>query len=140
MMNKLCKLCVAFGLMSIGFAGSANIATNAGVDKALSLQNLERERAAFIQDMLHPSLTLQQRLQKIAKRQRQLSDMERMVMRDERLLASKSMLVKHAFDNYDTTFLVHAGAEQNRNASEQWLAKVNLSSASILNTQAGFRK
>ncbi len=106
----------------------------------LSLQNLERERAALVHDMLDPSLDTQSRMQKLNKRQRHLTDMERMVMRDERLLSSNSVLVKNAFSQYSSTFLVHAGAEHNRSASEQWLSNVELSNAAILSSHVGFRK
>lgn len=106
----------------------------------LSLQNLERERAALIQDILDPSLDVSQRLQKINKRQRQLTDMERMVMRDERLLNGQSRLVKKAFDTYDKTFLVHAGAENNRSAKQQWFATIKLSNDAVLNTRLAYRK
>jgi uncharacterized protein YlxW (UPF0749 family) len=106
----------------------------------LSLQNLERERAALIQDLLSPSLDIEQRQQQLKKRQRQLTDMERMVMRDERLLSSSSTLVKNAFNQYELTFLVHAGAEQQRSAGEHWLATMNISNDAILNAKAGFRR
>lgn len=106
----------------------------------LSLQNLERERAALVQDILNPELDVQTRINQLKKRQRHLTDMERMVMRDERLLHSNADFVKRAFDNYETTFLVHAGAEQKRSASEQWLASIKISNADIMNTQVGYRK
>jgi len=106
----------------------------------LSLQNLERERAALIQDLLSPSLDVKQRQQQLKKRQRQLTDMERMVMRDERLLSSPSALVKNAFDHYELTFLVHAGAEKKRSAAEHWLASMNVSNDAILGARVGFRK
>jgi hypothetical protein len=106
----------------------------------LSLQNLERERAALIQDFLSLTLDIQQRQQQLVKRQRQLSDMERMVMRDERLLSSGSPFVKQAFSQYELTFLVHAGAENKQSASEHWLKSINVSNDAILNTKTGFRK
>ena len=136
MMNKTHK--IAFSFLFVGAVCVSNMASAA--DKTLSLKNLERERAAMIQDLLNPKLSLDQRLQQLAKRQRHLTDMERMVMRDERLMASKSRLVKQAFENYESTFLVHAGAEQKRSASEQWLANIKLSNKEVLNAKAGFRK
>lgn len=108
--------------------------------QTLSLQNLERERAALIQDILSPKLDVSQRQLQLNKRQRQLSDMERMVMRDERLMNSNSTLVKNAFSNYELTFLVHAGAEDKRTASEQWLSKMSITNEAVLNTQVGFRR
>jgi hypothetical protein len=116
-----------------------NAATSPSTN-TLSLQNLERERAALIQDILSPALDMQQRQQLLTKRQRHLTDMERMVMRDERLLASKSPLVKNAFKQYELTFLVHAGAEKKRSASEHWLSSMNVTNDAVLNTQVGFRK
>lgn len=132
-MNNTTKLIIGLALTALSSIAFAT-------DKTLSLQNLERERAAMVQDLLDLDLNISQRMQQLAKRQRQLTDMERMVMRDERLLKSTSRHVKQAFENYESTFLVHAGAEKERTASEQWLANINLSNQTILTTQAGFRK
>lgn len=131
-------LCLTIALV-LTVINTASAATLPRTD-TLSLQNLERERAALVQDLLSPALDLQQRQQKLTKRQRQLTDMERMVMRDERLLASNSALVKNAFKQYDLTFLVHAGAEKKRSASQQWLASVNVTNSAVLATKVGFRK
>lgn len=109
-------------------------------ENILSLENLERERAAFLQDFLDPNLDALAKASKIQRRQAQLSDMERMVIRDERLLNTTNRSVKQAFDSYNLTFLVHAGAEENRDAAEQWLSAVNLSNENILNTRVGYRK
>ena len=65
--------------------------------------------------------------------------MERMVLRDERLLMTQSSMVKNAFREYDKTFLVHAGAENDVNAMTQWLNVVNVSNESVLNAKAGYR-
>lgn len=108
-------------------------------NEPLSLSNLERERAALVKDLLDPSLDFEARLASIDRRQRQLTDMERMVIRDERLLSSKSPMVKRAFDNYELTFLVHAGAENKQTATAQWLEQVNFSSESVLRARAGYR-
>ena len=105
----------------------------------LSLKNLERERAALLADFLNPHLAPEIRANKIKMRERQLTDMERMVMRDDRLVQQQSALVKRAFDDYDLTFLVHAGAEQNKSASAQWLDALQLSDADLLNARAGYR-
>lgn len=108
-------------------------------DNTLSLNNLERERSALINDMLSPDLAFEERLVKVQKRQRHLSDMERMVIRDERLMASQSAQVKRAFSAYELTFLVHAGAEKELNASAQWLEQVNFDTASVMSASAGYR-
>lgn len=108
-------------------------------DNILSLSNLERERASLISDMLNPALDFEERLTRINNRQRQLTDMERMVIRDERLLASKQHIVKRAFDSYELTFLVHAGAEDKKSASAQWLEQVKFSSTAVMRASAGYR-
>jgi hypothetical protein len=133
------KLSIIISSISLITVFSVQSATNSSTND-LSLQNLERERAAFIQDLLSPSLDVEQRLVQLKKRQRQLTDMERMVMRDERLLSSSSDLVKNAFGEYELTFLVHAGAEQKLSASEHWLATMNISNDAILGARVGFRK
>jgi hypothetical protein len=135
-MTRVNRTALVF-LLACGISsqGLANTKPN-----TLSLQNLERERAALINDMLDMNLDMSQRLSKITKRQRQLTDMERMVMRDERLLNTQSTLVTNAFAQYEQTFLVHAGAEQNRSASQQWLANVNISNDAVLNSRMAYRK
>lgn len=133
------KISIIVGSISLITVFSVQSATNSSTND-LSLQNLERERAALIQDLLSPSLDVEQRQLQLKKRQRQLTDMERMVMRDERLLSSSSDLVKNAFGEYELTFLVHAGAEQKLSASEHWLATMNISNDAILGARVGFRK
>lgn len=123
-------------LLICGLVASSGAMAN---NEPLSLSNLERERAALVKDLLDPSLDFEARLASIDRRQRQLTDMERMVIRDERLLNSKSPMVKRAFDNYELTFLVHAGAENKQTATAQWLEQVNFSSESVLRARAGYR-
>ncbi|MDT0626822.1 hypothetical protein [Alteromonas sp. W364] len=123
--------------ISMSFGASAN---NSKFDKDLfSLKNLERERAALIATFLNNNLSVEKKHAKLMQQQRQLADMERMVLRDERLLSHQSNMVKRAFNDYDTTFLVHAGAENELNAMNQWLLQVNLSNQSIFETKAGYR-
>jgi hypothetical protein len=123
--------------LSMSFGASAN---SSQFDKELfSLKNLERERAALIATFLNNDLSLEQKHAKLMQQQRQLADMERMVLRDERLLSLQSNMVKRAFNDYDTTFLVHAGAESELNAMNQWLLQVNLSNQRIFETKAGYR-
>lgn len=108
-------------------------------NELFTLKNLERERATLIADFLNGALDAQKKQTRLLQRQRQLADMERMVLRDERLLSSKSSMVERAFKDYNTTFLVHAGAEQNLNAMNQWLNNIQLTNNSVLNARAGFR-
>ncbi|MFC4699623.1 hypothetical protein ACFO4O_05570 [Glaciecola siphonariae] len=135
-MKKIKPVLLSLCLASAFFSASSPAFAK---DNILSLSNLERERSALLTDMLDPSLAFDERLAKIQKRQRQLTDMERMVIRDERLLSSQNSQVKRAFNDYELTFLVHAGAEKNLSASSQWLEQVNFSSSTVLNASAGYR-
>lgn len=134
--KNLTNACLLTVLLSVSNASFANSKTTGDT---LSLDNLERERAALVLDMLNPVINSAQRAKNLAQRQRTLTDMERMVMRDTRLAQSNPVKVKKAFDQYNTTFLVHAGAEHNRSASEQWLASIQLSNANIMNSTTSFR-
>lgn len=137
---KLPLIVLTLLLMAFFLVNTSAYASSKNSVSILSLENLERERAALIKDIVNPKLNGEKRAHNIAKRQRSLTDMERMVMRDTRLLQSNNKLVKRAFADYDTTFLVHAGAEKNRSASEQWLVGVNLTNHAVMNTTTGFRK
>jgi hypothetical protein len=134
--EKKMKSLMKITLCICGLAASSGVIAN---NEPLSLSNLERERAALVKDLLDPSLDFEARLVSIDRRQRQLTDMERMVIRDERLLSSTSPTVKRAFEKYELTFLVHAGAENNQSATAQWLEQVNFSSESVLRARAGYR-
>lgn len=134
-------------LLSTAFVSEAKATLNnstfsssVSTSNTLSLDNLERERAALVEDILNNKIDSETRAKQLAKRQRSLSDMERMVMRDERLLQSQSSRVSKAFAEYESTFLVHAGAEHKRSAAEQWLASVKLSNQAIMTTSVGYRK
>ena len=75
----------------------------------------------------------------VALSQRRLMDMERMVIRDDRLLGSHDSMVNKAFDHYETTFLVHASTEANQHIVDFWLQQLNLDSESILESKRGRR-
>lgn len=137
--KSVCVFSAALITLTVLSSSLASAASKTSTN-TLSLQNLERERAALIEDILSPTLDLQQRQAQLKKRQRQLTDMERMVMRDERLMSSSSMFVQKAFNEYELTFLVHAGAEKKQSASEHWLNEVNITTDAVLNTSMSFRK
>ncbi|MFW8589968.1 hypothetical protein ACOI22_04115 [Glaciecola sp. 2405UD65-10] len=146
MKNRIFTISIFSALLVTSFASSANnlrassYASKVSSSNTLSLDNLERERASLVKDLLSTNITMQERAILLSKRQRSLSDMERMVMRDERLMQSNVTRVKQAFDEYDNTFLVHAGAEHQRSASQQWFNNIDLSNQSIMQSKLGFRK
>ncbi len=128
--NTTKKLLVMISLVICSTAALAS-------DPLLSLKNLERERAAFLDKALSQSLDQQQLA---AKKLRQLSDMERMVIRDDRLVEKNSALVSNAFNNFELTFLVHASAENNATVLSHWLEQVGVSNQAVLSTKLGYRK
>ena len=104
-----------------------------------TLANLERERAALLETMLNEKLSPDKRNQQLAMGQRHLLDLERMVIRDDRLLGSKDPMVNKAFGNYDMTFLVHASAEGEQHVVDFWLGQLSIGSQSVLNSHKGRR-
>ncbi|WP_412973147.1 hypothetical protein [Glaciecola sp. MF2-115] len=135
-MKTLIKLYLKMTFITLFIFGTSTIVS---ANELFTLKNLERERANLISDFLNINIDSQKKHQRLLQRQRQLADMERMVLRDERLLMTQSSMVKNAFKEYDKTFLVHAGAENNVNAMTQWLTVVNVTNDSVLNAKAGYR-
>jgi len=135
-MKYLTNLTTTITVSALLFLGSLQVVN---ANELFTLKNLERERATLISDFLSTKLDGQQKQQRLQQRQRQLADMERMVLRDERLLSTKSSMVESAFKEYEKTFLVHAGAEQQMSAMNQWLNSVNVSNEIVLSAKAGYR-
>ncbi|MDU0356411.1 hypothetical protein RS130_23185 [Paraglaciecola aquimarina] len=115
------------------------VSPNISANNLRSLENLERERAALLNIQLDPSLDLHQRQQKSQNIYRRLVDMERMVLRDDRVTSSSSQLAQNAFNRYELTFLVHSSAEKKLPPMSHWLSELDLTSQSILSAKAGHR-
>ena len=110
-MTKLTSItCAVAACIAISFAGSAQAGT---------LENLERERAIFIDSMLDPEATPVERVEKVRISQRRLIDLERMVLRD--------------------SFLVHASSEKNVSAIDAWLAQIGITTQSLMSAKMGRR-
>jgi len=125
-------------VLSIGFIASIfSLSVNA--QSALTLENLERERAAMLNTFTSDQITSKQQQMSINSSYRRLTDVERMVLRDDRLLTNQSAIVQRAFKNYELTFLIHASAEKNLLPMDLWLSEVNITSNSILSTKKGRR-
>lgn len=104
-----------------------------------SLENLERERAALLNNLTSTKLSSYEREQQANNIIRRLIDMERMVLRDDRIAASNSIMAKKAFQNYDLTFLVHAGSESKKAPLAHWLNALNITDESINKSRPGAR-
>ena len=109
-------------------------AANAG-----SLENLERERAMMMQALLSADLSAKDRQKKVALSRNRLIDLERMVMRDKKLVGHNTPAVRVAFESYDLTFLVHASMERERALLDHWLAQVGVSTQTLMNAEVGRR-
>ncbi|GAC20242.1 hypothetical protein [Paraglaciecola arctica] len=115
------------------------LSTASFANSLFSLENLERERAALLNAQLDSSLDLAQRQQKVQNIYRRLVDIERMVLRDDRVTSSNSALAQNAFNKYELTFLVHSSAEKSQPPMSHWLSEVHLTTKSILSAKAGHR-
>ncbi len=134
-MTKLTSItCAAAACLAIGL-----VAPFAGPAQAGTLENLERERAIFIDSMLDPEATPVERIEKVRISQRRLIDLERMVLRDKSLTGRNTPTVRRAFENYDLTFLVHASSEKNVSAIDAWLAQIGITTQSLMSAKMGRR-
>ena len=115
------------------------LSLQASANSLFSLENLERERAALLSAQLDSSLDLSQRQQKVQGIYRRLVDIERMVLRDDRVTSSSSQLAKNAFDKYELTFLVHSSAEKSLPPLSHWMSELDLTTDTILSAKTGHR-
>jgi len=104
-----------------------------------TLENLERERAAFLHNLTTTKLNAFQRQQQGNHIIKRLIDMERMVLRDDRIAMSNSVMAKNAFQHYELTFLVHAGSESKKAPMAHWLHALNITDESIDKSKSGAR-
>jgi hypothetical protein len=133
------RLSIITGVLSMLLL-SAFTASAQSDDSLFSLKNLERERASLLATMSDPSLSTQQRQKKQGSIYRRMADIERMVLRDDRIANSDTFLVQKAFANYDLTFLVHASAEHKVQPITQWLNTLNINASSIQQSTSGYRQ
>jgi hypothetical protein len=131
-MNKLISIASLFCVI---LASSALANANA----LSSLENLERERAALLQNLTSVKVDAAMRQQQSNQQKRRLADIERMVLRDDRIASSDSVMAQKAFASYELTFLVHAGAETEKLTIDHWLTELNITSGNILTSKAGSR-
>lgn len=109
------------------------------VAEAGTLENLERERALLVEAFLDPAPDPETRAARVAQSRRRLLDLERLVLRDDSLLGRNTPNVRRAFDNYDLTFLVHAGSERGLPLIDLWLDEIGISTDSLMAARPGRR-
>ncbi len=105
-----------------------------------TLENLERERAIVLNELISAELTPGERTQRLEIARSRLVDLERMVMRDQSLRGQSTPDVQRAFTNYDMTFLVHASIEKDRAVVDHWFEQMGLSTSALMLTKAGRRR
>lgn len=112
---------------------------NAKPNSLFTLENLERQRATLLNNLTTKQLNTYQREQETNNLIKRLVDLERMVLRDDRIATSNSIMAKKAFQNYELTFLVHAGSESKKSPIAHWLYSLKITDESIANSKAGAR-
>lgn len=121
-------------LITLSLYGAAIGAAAAG-----TLENMERERAILLETILSGDMDPNERESRIQVARTRLVDLERMVLRDKKLIGRNTPAVRAAFDNYDLTFLVHASTEKGRSIADHWLGEVGVSTTALMNARMGRR-
>lgn len=96
-----------------------------------TLEDLERARAYLVYTLLAKDIAPAERESRVRSATYRLVDLERRVLRDQRLIGAAGPVVRIAFERYDLTFLVHAAAEKGVAPVELWLGEMGLSSAAL---------
>ena len=125
-------------LIGIGIT-VAIFAAAIGGAAAGTLENMERERAILLETILSGDMNAAERESRIQVAKTRLVDLERMVLRDKKLIGRNTPAVRAAFDNYDLTFLVHASTEKSRSIADHWLGEVGVSTTALMNARMGRR-
>lgn len=124
---------IAVGITLVMFAAAI------GGAAAGTLENMERERAILLETILSGDMNAAERENRIQVAKTRLVDLERMVLRDKKLIGRNTPAVRAAFDNYDLTFLVHASTEKSRSVADHWLGEIGVSTTSLMNARMGRR-
>ena len=130
---------MSIGKLLLCAAAAAAVFGPLSAAKAGSLENLERERAMLMQALLSSEMSAKERQGKVSLSRNRLIDLERMVLRDKKLVGHNTPAVRAAYDNYDLTFLVHAATEKNVAAIDAWLAEIGITTQSLMSAKMGRR-
>jgi hypothetical protein len=113
-------------LASLGMALSA---------QAGSIENMERERALVIGQILDPAMSSQMRWERMGYSKRRMADLERIALNDKTLQDSRKPSVLRAFREYELSFLVHAATESQRPITVHWLETMGLTTSDLMNAR-----
>jgi hypothetical protein len=112
---------------------------NAKSNSLFTLENLERQRAVLLNNLTIKKLNSYERENKTKQLINRLVDLERMVLRDDRIAQSNSVMAKKAFQSYELTFLVHAASESKKSPMAHWLHSLKITDESIAKSKSGAR-
>ena len=115
------------------------MADGAYASELQSLKNLERERAELINSFRDVDLDTDGRYTRVQAQTQRLVDLERVVLRDDRLLGHKDHLVRRTFADYDLSFLVHASAEAGTVPVAHWMDRLGFDTGSVMSASRGRR-
>ena len=111
---------------SLGMAATA---------QAGSIENMERERALIIGQILDPAMSSQMRWERMGYSKRRMADLERIALNDKTLQDSRKPSVLRAFREYELSFLVHAATESQRPITVHWLETMGLTTSDLMNAR-----
>ena len=115
------------------------VAVSATSASAGTLENLERERAITLSNLISDDLSPIERQDRLRNAKPRLVDLERMVMRDPSLKGKNTPDVRRAFSNYDMTFLMHASVEKDRTLIDHWFEQMGVTTSSLMSASVGRR-
>ena len=103
--------------------------------QAGSIENMERERALVISQILDPAMSIQMRWARMGYSKRRMADLERIALNDKTLQDSRKSSVLRAFREYELSFLVHAATESQRPITVHWLETMGLTTSDLMNAR-----
>ena len=103
--------------------------------QAGSIENMERERALIIGQILDPAMSSQMRWERMGYSKRRMADLERIALNDKTLQDSRKPSVLRAFREYELSFLVHAATESQRPITVHWLETMGLTTSDLMNAR-----
>ena len=107
----------------------------AATAQAGSIENMERERALIIGQILDPAMSSQMRWERMGYSKRRMADLERIALNDKTLQDSRKPSVLRAFREYELSFLVHAATESQRPINVHWLETMGLTTSDLMNAR-----
>ena len=105
------------------------------VAESKTIENLERVRAKTLETMFDKNITIKQRAEKIQKFKMKLLEMEKIVLNDNKLSKNPSNYTIKAFENFNSTFLVHSSLEKDKPITVNWLEEIGFTSETLLKTK-----